>query len=416
MDLEQTIKKAYNAQKVGNFQEAEETLELAAKLWPDNWLPYFDLGCLKTLLRKYSEAEACLAKAEQLECDMPAALLHNRGWLYRKMGRIDEAIPLYEQAIEIDPDFAEAHNNLGICLMLKGRSVEGLEKLEYRFKTNKELTKVRERFDAPDWKGERFVNKTLLIYNEQGRGDAIQNFRYLPLVKSYGGKVILECREELVRLFQACTSVKVIPKQAKAEYDLVVSINSLSYIFDGRIPQRFSDQATYLTHEGTSLELPSPRYWDRYKDKFKVGIAWAGSARHPEDDIRSIPASMFRRLQSPEVELFSFQVNPKGRPELYDSGFYNDLDPVIGDFQDTANLICEMDLIVSVDTAIAHLAGAMEKAVWTVVPEIPDYRWGLGTVRTPWYKTMLLCRKQASWEDLFDIMGDSIASFAHSHG
>ncbi|MHA1948322.1 MAG: tetratricopeptide repeat protein [Candidatus Thorarchaeota archaeon] len=415
MNLEQTIRAAYDHQQKREYVEAEELLEMATKLWPKSWMPFFDLACVKILLRKYDQVECNLESAEDLleevepkDERMLAAVHSNRGWMYRKVGRIKDSIRSYEDAICKDPDFIDAHNNLGVALMLDGQRKEGLGKLEQRFTVNKEAAKVRDRILRPgieEWCGESFEDKILLVYNEQGRGDAIQNVRHLPAVKRLGGTVILEVREELTNLLAGVSGMDmIIPKRKKVDYDLAVSINSLEHLL---YPQMPND--------------PYIEVKEKYKspignNNIKVGFAWAGSPKHPEDDLRSIPASLFRKLAIKGISLFSLQKDPELRPELYDHGFYHDFSKSISDFTDTARYIDYVDLVVTVDTAVAHLAGAMGKPVWLLLPPVPDCRWKMIGNTTDLYPSMIFVRQENDWEIAFDSMENVLKRWYENEG
>jgi hypothetical protein len=397
----------------GNVEESIASYRRAVTLNPDYALAYRNLGNARRIQGDLDQAGAWFRQALILDPD--CADTHNHiSLVLKEQGRIEESIASVRRALTLQPDFSIAHHNLGIYLLLAGRYEEGWNEYEHRL----ECAEERRKSSRPRWNGERVEGRTILIQWEQGYGDVLQFARYVPLVRDRAGaeRVILETHPQMARLFNESGGMNAdvvsrltVDEALLPEHDYFVPLMSLPHAL------------------GLFEPLPVPREYlvadpVRRRDwrerlglssKARVGLAWAGSATHHEDRLRSIPpATLLPLLQRPEFEFYSLQVGPQGRQiqSLEEQGLI-DLTTQIVDFADTAALIAELDLIITVDTAVAHLAGAMGRPVWTLLSFVPDWRWGMQGESTPWYPTMRLFRqpKRGDWDSVLERVDNELA-------
>lgn len=356
--------------KLGNFKAAIENCRKAIKLKGN-----------------YAEAYNTLAAALQAE------------------QRFDEATECYDKTVKYAPEYAEAYYSRGMLYLCHGEFAKGWDDYQWRLKTKK--TKVTLRYDKPWWQGESFQGKTLLVQSEQGFGDSIQFVRYLPMAKDRGGTVILAEKSELIGSFQSLEGIDDLVDlreliDGAVKYDLYIPLLNLPAIFDTKI-DNIPARIPYLSAEASKIV-----YWhDKIKtDAFKIGIAWSGNPEHANDHNRSCALKYFTRLAKiKDIKLFSLQKGP-GTEQI--NNWPENLELInlgqkFEDFTDTAAAIENMDLTISVDTSVAHLAGAMGKATWLLIPYESDWRWMLEREDSPWYPTIRLFRQKqhGNWDDVF---------------
>ena len=388
----------------GRYAAAIEKYERVISLEPDFAEAYNSIAIALQYQGEYAAAIEKCNQAMSLKTDYPEA--HNTiASILTKVGRCTEAIESYRRALRLKPDYAEAHSNLGMALLLTGRFEEGWNEYGWRLRTEKAA--YPHRHHVPCWDGSPFEGKRLLVHYEQGFGDNIQFIRYLPMVKRRGGTVICEMPAPLIGLFRGFAGIdELIPASAErvfaTEFDLYVPLLELPRIFKttldtipGGVPYLYADPA-------------KARHWrQRLASRaFKVGIIWAGKPAHPEDRTRSCHLRNFLRLSKiPGLALFGLQKgDAAGQAEdLAGEMAMTNLGGELNDFTDTAAVIENLDLVVSVDTSVLHLAGAMGRPAWAVLPFSPDWRWMLDRPDNPWYPTMRLFRQRSygDWEDVF---------------
>ncbi|MGD0388316.1 MAG: tetratricopeptide repeat protein [Tepidisphaeraceae bacterium] len=353
-----------------------------------------DSGCL-------DEAIAAYRQALRLKPDYAQAL-NNLGGALIDSGRFDEPQSLFRRAMQIDPEFPDAHWNLALFLLLHGNFAEGLPEYEWRWKVKKVLRPPP--FSQPRWDGHDLNGQTILLQAEQGFGDAIQFIRYAPLVAARGARVIVQCPVDLKRLFsrmpiffgmpgsQVLAAGEPLPK-----FDFHCPLLSLPLAFKtdlhsipSSVPYLQADPELVETWRG---KLPTG------DNRRRIGLAWAGSATHVNDRNRSIlPANFAPLAQVKDDAFYSLQKGdsakslPPAGMSLIDFTYY------LKDFADTAAMIENLDMVISVDTSVAHLAGAMGKPVWLLLPCNPDWRWMLQRLDSPWYPTMRLFRQKRAGE------------------
>jgi len=311
----------------------------------------------------------------------------------------------YKKALELNPDYAEARFNLSTAYLLAGNFAAGWQEYEWRFKRREWKNTYPYRFKIPRWRGQSFVGKRLYVHSEQGLGDILQFVRYLPMVKARGGTVIFETIKPMMRLFKDLAGVDELVEVSQREQadrnDFYIPLLSLPGIFQSS-PETIPNRIPYLKADKSMVDRWKARLADT---GFRVGLVWAGTITDPR---RSIPLARFRQISRvSEVRLYGLQkgisaeqIEVEGVPEGME---ITNFGQEFADFADTAAAIDNLDLIISIDTSVAHLAGAMGKPVWLLLPFAPDWRWLIDREDSPWYPTMRLYRQQrpGDWDAVF---------------
>jgi Flp pilus assembly protein TadD len=393
------------------FEEAVESYERAIALKPDFTKAHLNRALLMINLEKTEEALTGLDRALSIEPNNAAAL-NARGFAFQILGRHEEAIGCYDSALLIEPNDAQTHHNRSMALLLKGDFERGLPEYEWRWETGQTF---KQKFPRPQWLGNGSISeKAIILHGEQGFGDIIMAMRYVPQVVATNAKVILAAPPPLIPLMRQVKGVSGIfgPDEKLPPFDFHCPFMSLPLALGATLAT--IPNARYIFAEPDRVV----KWKERIKDVRlpKVGIVWSGSQIHKNDRNRSIDLQKFSPFSAGEVELVSLQRDLRS----------NDIDALrnlpirhfgeeINDVADTAALISLMDLVISVDTSAAHLAGAMGKPVWILLPFFPDWRWLLDREDSPWYPTAKLYRQQVSetWDevieraaaDLFNIFG-----------
>jgi len=378
----------------GQLDEAIAACRRAIALRPNYAEAHYNLGNALKEKGQPDEAIAAYRRAIALNPKLPEAH-SNLGNALKDKGQLDEATIAYRQATALGPNLPEGHHNLSLSLLARGEFQQGWEEYEWRWKC-KDFPSPARNFVQPQWDGCPLEDRTVLLHTEQGLGDAIQFIRYLPLVAQRGGRIILECQAELQRLFQTIAgSCQIVARgQPLPAFDLHCPLQSLPRVFGTNLAN-IPNIVPYL-----HADAEDARRWQHrlasHSPNVRVGLAWAGSPTHKNDRNRSIKLARLAPLgQAPGVRFFSLQKGeaaaeaktPPPGMELVD------WTEELKDFADTAALIDNLDLVIAVDTAVVHLAGAMGKLVWTLLPFVADWRWLLERQDSPWYPTMRLFRQ-----------------------
>ncbi|TAN41104.1 MAG: tetratricopeptide repeat protein [Nitrospirae bacterium] len=385
------------------WDKALNSYRKALEITPRNHDIFYNMANIKKITGNISEALTLYRETLKLKPDYPDAW-NNLGAALKRTGNISEAVECYRKAIDLSPYNEDAHLNYAIALLLSGRFEEGWKEYEWRLKTRN----VYRRENQREWNGAKLNGETVLLYADQGYGDTIQCARYIPMVKAMGaGKIILECQPELISLMEKISCIDSIsPRKTElVAFDLCCALFSLPLIFDTDL-ENIPASVPYLQ----APERIVSKWKNRLKlheDMLNVGLVWAGSPSYQEDKSRSLDLKMFLpmlKLKEDNIAFFSLQ---KGLAAKEILSVPEDLRPTdlsgeIDDFSDTAAIMEQLSLIITVDTASAHLAGALGKPVWTLVPEDPDWRWLLEREDSPWYPTMKLFRRtaEADWHKL----------------
>ncbi len=380
--------------------EAVQALHQAIALRPDAVGAYSNLGNALVQLQKPAEAITVLQQALAINPDFAAAY-NNLGNALQSQGKVADAIAAYNRAIALNPKNLEVYNNRSKAILLSGNLACGFAEYEWRTKVKRRRHLYEWCADKPRWHGESFAGKRLLIFHEQGFGDALHFCRYLPLVKTRGGSVQFSVPKPLLRLFSNFPGIdKLIEHSAAAisetQFDLAVPLLSLPNIF-GTTLHTIPVSVPYLTAEQHSIAAWRGKV-NCPGTNLRVGLAWAGDPANIPGQIRSCGLQAMSPLAAiPGLTFYSLQKGaaaqqtnapPPGMQLI-------DLTAGIEDFADTAALIMNLDLVISIDTAVAHLAGALGKPVWTLLPAAGEWRWLLARNDSPWYPTMRLFRQSA---------------------
>jgi Flp pilus assembly protein TadD len=395
------------------FEEAVQNFKQVIKLTPDDAHAYYNLGNAYEALDRYEPSVENYQLAIKKNGAFAGAF-NNLALVSKKMGRINEAINYFRKALRLQPALAEAHWNLSLSLLINGQFEEGWKEHEWRFIRGKRSTIYPHRFDIPLWDGSSFTGKRLFVHSEQGFGDTLQFIRYLPMVKCLGGTVIFEAFGPLLETMRGFPGidklVEISPDRRHVENcDYYVPLMSLPMLFATDIPT-IPSNIPYI--------FADPEKAGRWKNRinkkgYKIGIVWAGKPEHQNDGNRSCALEYFSSLtEIPGVAIYGLQKGDAARQAETLDGMKRiiNFDDELKDFSETAAAIENLDLVISVDTVLVHLAGAMGKPVWTLLPHAPDWRWLLEREDSPWYPTMRLFRQPeyGDWGAVFGKVKDEL--------
>jgi len=314
--------------------------------------------------------------------------------------RVEEALACLDQVATAGKAGVRTHIARAQALLALGRFEDGWAEFEWRLRdTLISQERVRRPFDKPAWDGRRLTGERLFVHTEQGRGDIIQFARYLPLVKERGGHVVFECETDLLALMERTGGHdELVEKSFSADipyvdHDLHVSLASLPYVF-GTTEATIPAAVPYLGADPERIAAWRQRIAGA---GLRVGLVWAGNPKHPNDANRSMALSRLAPLAAVEgVSFYALQVGEAATQPAPPGLEVVPLGGEFGDFADAAAAIANLDLVITVDTATAHLAGALGRPVWTLLPYAPDWRWMLDRADSPWYPTMRLYRQPAT--------------------
>ncbi|HTM56200.1 MAG TPA: tetratricopeptide repeat protein [Pirellulales bacterium] len=400
----------------GQLEVAADSFREALVLRPVYAEAYYNLANTLVLAHELDEAEAAFRRAVEL-APSDSDTRNNFGALLRLRGKLDEAAGEFEAALATNPSSAEAHQNRAVLRLLRGQFAEGWVEYESRWQMpGAKLPNYAE----PRWRGEPLVGRTLRLWAEQGLGDTIQFVRYAPLVRAQGARILLDCPPALRPLLATAAGIDAFDRAEDPREWADYHVPLLS------LPSYCNPDPSATAHLVPYLR-PQPNrvaFWrERLADvaDFKVGITWQGSPGYAGDYFRSLPLAWFAKLSKiPGVRLFSLQKN-FGREQLLSQSGVVDLADELDEegraFTDTAAAIANMDLVISSDTAVAHLAGALGAPVWVVLQQTPNWRWLLAREDSPWYPSMRLFRQSTlgNWKPVFDAIARELAALAQSN-
>ncbi|MBL6927968.1 MAG: tetratricopeptide repeat protein [Rhodospirillales bacterium] len=421
--------------------EAIKSLEKAVQLAPGDGFAQFHCGVALQAAARSADAAACYRCAIEIDpqhaearCNLgnilkdngdfaaaeaeyraaitinPAiAEVHsNLGVVLHELADQEGALGCFDRALELAPDDAEIHRNRAVILLSMGRFAEGWRENDWRWKT-KHFAVLKRDLGVPQWGGDELSGRTILIRAEQGYGDTLQFMRYLPLVSARGGDIVFECPPELAELARGLVDPGRVVADASrmTDIDCHAPLLSLPGIFATDLSNIPAD-IPYLNADCSSpLETQNLR----------VGIAWRGSSAFKRDRIRSVGLEVLRGLfDMPGVSFVSLQKDggPADLAEFGLTGVVRDDTASWRDFSQTAAVVSGLDLVIAPDTAIIHLAGAMGKPVWAMLPYVADWRWMADRDDSPWYPTLRLFRQQSpgDWTGVVRRVREELAVFS----
>ncbi|TXI93202.1 MAG: tetratricopeptide repeat protein [Burkholderiaceae bacterium] len=398
-----------------DFEGARIALERALQLQPNDANIVHHYGLALTGLERYQEAIQQYDQAIALNPKHPFAYF-DRGKTSLRLERYAQAIKDIEYSIKIHPELPEAQLELGFALLAVGELERGFKQYEWRWRCWPFKEKIRP-FTRPAWNGHTALSgKRILLYAEQGLGDSIQFVRYAPMLAEMGAEVILEVQGPLVPLFKHLSGIKQVIAQGEVppDYDFHAPLMSLPFYCQTKaqsIPQR----ASY--YDPDVVKRAAGGNWQgqlKASERKKIGIVWAGSRDFVHDKKRSVPFATFEKILSADADFYCLQkeIHETDLAALnkYGIPFFGD---GLHDLLETAALIADMDLVITVDTSIAHLAGSLGKPVWIMLPFNPDWRWMLERRDTPWYPSARLFRQRTiyQWESVIDQITTELQDF-----
>ncbi|MBK3662881.1 tetratricopeptide repeat protein [Bradyrhizobium diazoefficiens] len=383
---------------VNRFEEAEADYERSIALDPSLAETHNNLGLLHWRFGRLEQAFACFDRALALRPDFHA-VLNNKAVILLHLQMLDEAFATLHRSLAVAPNDAQTLFYLATLQLLTGDFERGWLAREARWRLPS-VGLVDRGFAQPLWLGEPIAGKTILLHSDDGLGDAIQFARYVPMVAALGAKVILEVEPPIQHLLGGITGVaECVGRSSSPVFDLHCPLGTLPLAFGTRLD-------TIPLAEGYVPAPPAARVkaWeDRLgpRNRFRVGLVWAGNPDHKNDHNRSMALRTLAPLLDCDVQFVSLQkgVRDQDRAFLSERSDIVDLTEQLTDFSETAALIGCLDLVISVDTSVVHLAGALGAQVWTMVPFNPDWRWLLNRDDSPWYRSMRLFRqpKRDDW-------------------
>jgi Tfp pilus assembly protein PilF len=398
------------------YAASRAALLRAIELDPTYAPSHYNLGVTLVQLDEHDLARRSLLEALRLR-PRYAHPYCSLGGISLARGDYDEALANFERALAIDPELAEAHFNRGTLLLSRG-DFSGWSGYEWRLRVRRGARPVC----GPAWDGQPLGGRTILLFAEQGFGDSLQFIRYAPLVKARGGRVIVACPKELIGILGTCAGID----ELYSEDDSPIRCDTHAAL--GSLPRIFQTNLDTIPAGVPFLSAPPElvEYWRKElpaDGRLRVGIHWQGNPKFRGDRRRSMPLAEFAPLARVEdLRLVSLQKG-FGSEQLTGAPFeVEDLGSRLATFCDTAAVIKNLDLVVTSDSAVAHLTGALGAGGWVVLPRVPDWRWLLDRNDCPWYPTMRLFRQQSlgRWSDVFESIAHSlrelVAAAAESRG
>lgn len=396
------------------WPEALDSFDQAINLNPDHAEALCNRGNILAELNRFEEAATSYNKSIALEpgCAEP---YYNRGVALAGLNRMDEAIASYDQAIALKPDYMGAHYNKSLALLVKGELAAGWELYECRWR-NENTEPIQRHFRQPLWLGkEPLRGKTILLHNDQGLGDAIHFSRYASCVAELGGAVVLEVQQPLTSLLKHLQGVDTVIARGQAlpDFDCHCPLLSLPLAV-GATLDNVPNERRYLSSDPEKIRLWEQRLGR--KTTRRIGLAWSGNEQHSNDHNRSVTLAQLLPHLPSSFHYVSLQKELRAvdRATLNQQSMVEHYGEDLHDFSDTAALCDVMDLVVSVDTSVAHLSAALGKPTWILLPFKPDWRWLLDRSDSIWYPTVRLYRqnKRGEWGNVFESIRNDLLQWS----
>jgi len=382
-------------------KEAEQFFVAALKIHPRCPDAHYNMGVTQQRMRQYEAAALWYERALVVRPDDCEAL-SNLAIVCKYLNRHREGLELIDRALSLSPQHPLAHWNRSILLLSLGELCEGFAEYEWRWKGGAGPQFAPRPFTQPRWNGEIVPDQTLFVHGEQGFGDFIQFARFLPMARQRVGRIVVECPAALLPLMadSGLADEWVVPSESPQTFDTFIPLMSLPQAL-GISTDLLAHQVPYLRVRANDPE-PSSR-----RDRLKVGLVWSGNPTHDDDSLRSIDPELLGDLVSLDgVEFHSLQAPIRPEHQALVTRWPRWVDATSGmtNFRVTAEYLVGLDLVIAVDTAVAHLAGAMGKPVWLLVQDSPDWRWQLNRADSPWYPTLRLFRQshRGDWRPVME--------------
>jgi tetratricopeptide (TPR) repeat protein len=399
--------------ELNRFEEALASYDRALAARPDFAQALSNRGNTLRDMKRLDEALASYDSALRLEPDYAEAH-SNRGVILHELKRFDEALASYARAVQLRPDYGDAHYNEAQCRMLIGDFERGWTKCEWRWEAP-EATRQKRNFAQPLWLGSEEVSgKTILLHGEQGFGDVIQFSRYVPLVGQRAARVILEVPGPLHELMSTLSGTPQIVGRGASlpHFDMHCPLLSLPLALGTRL-ETIPSTTPYLHASPQAVTSWNARLGP--KTRPRIGLVWSGRSSHRNDRNRSLTLQSLLPLFDVDATFVSLQqeVRPSDVQVLRDRNDLLHFGSELKNFSDTAALAANLDLVIAVDTSVAHLAGALAKPLWVLLPFIPDWRWLLDRDDSPWYPTARLFRQDHTriWDGVIARVYDALRDF-----
>jgi Tfp pilus assembly protein PilF len=382
-------------------KEAEQFFISALKNNPRCPDAHYNMGVTLQRMRQYEAAAIWYQRALVVRPDDCEAM-SNLAIVFKYLNRHREGLGLIDRALTLSPQHPLAHWNRAILLLSLGECCEGFAEYEWRWKNGAGPQFVSRAFTQPRWNGELWPDQTLFVHGEQGFGDFIQFARFLPMARQRVGRIVVECPAALLPLMadSGLADEWVVPSEAPKAFDAFIPLMSLPHAL-GISTETLPNQVPYLRVRANGLESRSRG------ERLKVGLVWSGNPTHDDDSLRSIDPELLGDLVSIDgVEFHSLQapVRPEHQAIVAQWPRWVDRTCSMTNFRATAEYLEGLDLVIAVDTAVAHLAGALGKPVWLLVQDSPDWRWLLNRADSPWYPTLRVFRQshRGDWSPVLE--------------
>lgn len=401
-------------ERLNRYDEALASYDRALALRPDFTEAHYNRGNVLKALKRYNDALASYDRALAMRPDHADAH-NNRGQVLKELMRYEDALQAYDAALAVQPKHVMAHCNASALRLLTGDFERGWVDYEWRWLKESVVPTYRN-FPQPIWRGgEAISGKTVLIHSEQGLGDTIQFCRYVPLVAAAGARVIFEVQTPLQGLMSGLPGASQVIARGDAlpTFDIHCPLLTLPLAF-GTTLETIPSRHAYLR-----APVEHAAKWRAHlngKPHPRVGLAWSGNPRHERDQERSIRLRALLPLLGVSATFVSLQkeVFPEDARVLKERNDILHFGDEFDDFSDTAGLMSELDLIIAVDTSVAHLAGALGRPTWILVTRVPDWRWLFDRDDSPWYPTVRLFRQDDTrqWDGVISHIREALAGFA----
>jgi len=414
------LSNAYN--EAAMDEQALSAAEQAVAMCPASAVNHNTLAVALAAVGRYPEAIAAYRRATSLNPGYVDAW-SNLGNALAAEGQTQEALAASGKAVELDPGSLQSHWNYAVVLLRSGDLARGWAEYEWRWTAQTRFPRVKQRFNPPRfptpmWDGAKLGGRIILLHAEQGFGDTIHFARYAPMVADRGGKVVIEAQPECYRLLRSLRGIEtvIVRGEPVPPFDAHCPLMSLGRLF-GTTLDSIPAEIPYLSADESDAAA-----WQRKLGpsggRLRVGLCWAGSPTHSDDDKRTIALAQLAPLASEGIEFHCLQKGPAAAAAQHPPAgmtLQNHAD-ALTDFAETAALIANLDLVITVDTAVGHLAGALGKPVWMLVRSLSDWRWLTDREDTPWYPTMRLFRQKrpGDWAEAIDRVAAALRDAAQA--